>query len=133
MLLKLSDVFKLDNVAMYEPNKIDVSTIPIFHEDSGLDSNYGDHSLLLGYKRNVTLTYDVSLGNEISVLLNSLSTNAVYHNLTYRDPKLGIHTLQVKIDIMSTNAVDYRISNETEKGIFTSFSAVFYGTKLTQF
>lgn len=133
MLLKSSEVFKIDNIPLYEPDKIDVEIIPIFHEDSGLDAIYGDHSILLGYKRNVTLTYDVSQGDEIKILLDNLTTNSTYHELTYRDSKLGISVLNCKIDTLATNALSYRISNEVEKGIFTSFSIVFYGTRLTQF
>lgn len=132
-MLKLSDRYKLNGSFLFEPSKTDLQVIAVESEDSGTDVLGNTHVKILGYKRIVTLTWDIALGKEIAEILALLLIGSATHKLQYVDSYLGVNEIVARCEVSATHTLDHRISTASEGGIIEGFSLEFVGTQITMF
>lgn len=132
-MLDRSNVFKLDGVALYSPSKCSCQVMPVHHEDSGTDENEDMHLIVKGFRRKVTLTFDLISGKELGEMLKLMIKKVNYYQLQYKDVLLGINTIEVYIPDYVMETLNYAITTTEDNGLYQGISIEFIGRKLTDY
>lgn len=132
-MLEKSDIFKVDGVALYQPSKNATQTMPVHDPDSGTDENEDMHLIVKGFRRKATITYDKITGTELKEILKLLIKKVNYYQFTYKDPLLGISTIEAYVPDYSIDALNYAIGNAGDDGVYESVSLEFIGSRLMDY
>lgn len=130
-MLEKSKIVKLDGVALYAPSTCKSQTLPVHSQDSGTDVLEDMHIRVLGFRRKVVLTWQVLTGEQLAEMLGSMIRPTNYYQLTYKDPLLGVHSIEVYIPDYQLDVYSYKV-NEASDGVYRDVSIEFIGRKLTQ-
>lgn len=132
-MLKKSKNLKLDGLALYSASTCICQTIPIHDEDSGTDENENMHLVVKGFRRKVSISYALINGRELRETLQLMIKKVNYYSLTYRDPLLGNHTIQVYIPDYIMEVFNYAVTSTEDMGLYENLTLEFIGTQMTDY
>lgn len=132
-MLEKSNIFKLDGAPLYSPSGCTCQTIPIHHEDSGTDENEDMHLIVKGFRRKCTLAYETITGAELRDIFRMMIKKVNYYQLTYKDPLLGVTSMEVYIPDYTVEVLSYALGSTQDDGVYTGLTIEFIGSRMMDY